>query len=75
MSAVLANDLLRVLPELMGEGEAESGKYYLHRPMTCLISRRSSYVVLKARLFMHCSGKGEMFSLELGRSSAVIKAA
>lgn len=64
MSSVLANDLLRVIPELIGEGEAESGKNYLNRPMTCPIFRRSSYVVLKIHLFKHCSGKGERLLLD-----------
>lgn len=41
MTSVLANDMLRVIPDLNGEGEAENGKCYLDRPMTCPIFHRS----------------------------------
>ena len=54
MTSVLANDMLRVIRDLIGEGQAENGKYCLNRLMTCPILHRSCCIVLEIHLFMHC---------------------
>ena len=43
MTAVLADDLLRVIPDSIGKREAENGKCCLHRPMTCPIVYRAMW--------------------------------